>query len=109
MGSSVNGKQQGLTKRNWRAVNPMVRQGDFVPSETIFPLMHWRGAYRHYGFESHTIHKQKQFNMNITISYNGSTAICKVNGKPINKATVEEATYAFDAFRTIEKAYLRDK
>ena len=47
--------------------------------------------------------------MNITISYNGSTAICKVNGKPINKATVEEAIYAFDAFRIIEKAYLRDK
>lgn len=46
--------------------------------------------------------------MNITISYNGSIAICKVNGKNIKYATALEAAEAFDAFHTIEKAYKRE-
>lgn len=46
--------------------------------------------------------------MNITIDYDGSTAICKINGKPVNKAAVLEVTQAFSAFRIIENAYKRE-
>lgn len=46
--------------------------------------------------------------MNITIDYDGSTAMCKINGKPVNKASVLEVTQMFSAFRTIENTYKRE-
>ena len=47
--------------------------------------------------------------MNIISNYDGSTAVCKINGKPINKATMLEITQTFSAFRTIENAYKQEQ
>ena len=47
--------------------------------------------------------------MNIIINYDGSTAVCKINGKPMNKATVLEITQTLSAFRTIENAYKQEQ
>lgn len=61
------------------------------------------------GFDSPPCYKLKQTNMNIIINYDGSTAVCKINGKPINKASVLEITQTLSAFRTIENAYKREQ
>ena len=47
--------------------------------------------------------------MNIIINYDGSTAVCKINGKPMNKASVLEITQTLSAFHTIENAYKREQ
>ena len=47
--------------------------------------------------------------MKIEIEYNGSIAICKVDGKPFNECDVNEQVFAMDAFRTIIKDWNRER
>lgn len=47
--------------------------------------------------------------MKIEIEYNGSIAICKINGKPFYKASIDEKMFAIEAFRTIIKDWNRER
>lgn len=47
--------------------------------------------------------------MKIEIEYNGSLAVCKVNGKSFNECDVNEQVFAMDAFRTIINDWKRNK
>ena len=45
--------------------------------------------------------------MRIEIDYNGSTAVCTVNGKNFNKCSPAERVFAMGAFITIENDHKR--
>ena len=45
--------------------------------------------------------------MRIEIDYNGSTAVCTVNGRYFKECGRFEQVFAIDAFRTIEEDYKR--
>lgn len=47
--------------------------------------------------------------MKIEIEYNGSIAICKIDGKLFNDCDSFEQIYAMDAFRTIINDWKRNK
>ena len=47
--------------------------------------------------------------MKIEIDYNGSLAVCNVDGKPFNECDVNEQVFAMDAFRTIIKDWNRER
>lgn len=45
--------------------------------------------------------------MKIEIEYNGSIAICKIDGKPFYEGSIDEKVFAVEAFRTIIKDWER--
>ena len=47
--------------------------------------------------------------MKIEIEYNGSIAICKIDGKPFYEGSINEQVFAMDAFRTIIKDWNRER
>jgi len=47
--------------------------------------------------------------MKIEIEYNGSIAICKINGKPFYEGSIDEKVFAVEAFRTIIKGWNRER
>ena len=73
--------------------------------KTILPKSK-RNKFTINGYPTHTI---RIFNctMKIEIDYNGSLAVCRVNGKPFNECDVNEQVFAMNAFRTIIKDWER--
>lgn len=51
--------------------------------------------------------KTVNYLMKIEIDYNGSLAVCIVNGKPFNECDADEQVFAMNAFRTIIKDWKR--
>ena len=47
--------------------------------------------------------------MTIEIEYNGSIAICKIDGKPFYEGSIEDKVYAMDAFRTVINDWKRER
>lgn len=47
--------------------------------------------------------------MEIEIEYNGSIAICKIDGKPFYEGSIDEKEFAVEAFRTIIKDWNRER
>lgn len=47
--------------------------------------------------------------MEIEIEYNGSIAICKIDGKPFYEGSIDEKEFAVEAFRTIINDWKRNK
>ena len=47
--------------------------------------------------------------MKIEIEYNGSIAICKIDGKPFYEGSTNEKVFAIEAFRTIIKDWNRER
>ena len=47
--------------------------------------------------------------MKIEIEYNGSIAICKIDGKPFYEGSIDDKTFALEAFRTIIKDWNRER
>lgn len=47
--------------------------------------------------------------MTIEIEYNGSTAICKINGKPFYEGSIDDKVFAVEAFRTVIKDWNRER
>jgi len=46
--------------------------------------------------------------MKINIEYDGSTAVCTVNGRYFKECDRFEQVFALDAFRTIQEDYKRE-
>ena len=47
--------------------------------------------------------------MKIEIEYNGSIAICKIDGKPFYEGSIDDKVFAMEAFRTIIKDWNRER
>ena len=47
--------------------------------------------------------------MKIQIDYDGSIAICKIDGRPFNYCNKESQVLCLDAFRTIEEHWKRER
>lgn len=47
--------------------------------------------------------------MTIEIEYNGSIAICKIDGKPFYEGSIDDKVFALEAFRTIIKDWKRER
>lgn len=47
--------------------------------------------------------------MKIEIDWNGSFAICKLDGRPFNYCDTKDQTFAFGAFRCIEQHWRRER
>ena len=47
--------------------------------------------------------------MKIEIEYNGSIAICKIDGKPFYEGSIDDKVFAVEAFRTIIKDWNRER
>ena len=47
--------------------------------------------------------------MTIEIEYNGSIAICKINGKPFYEGSIDDKVFAVEAFRTVIKDWNRKR
>lgn len=47
--------------------------------------------------------------MKIEIEYNGSIAICKIDGKPFYEGSIDDKTFAVEAFRTVIKDWNRER
>lgn len=47
--------------------------------------------------------------MTIEIEYNGSIAICKIDGKPFYEGSIDDKVFAMEAFRTIIKDWNRER
>lgn len=47
--------------------------------------------------------------MTIEIEYNGSIAICKINGKPFYEGSIDDKVFAVEAFRTVIKDWNRER